>query len=197
MSGGTLFRIGLWAMAALMAGAAISLFLIYGRGESSSVEAPYGTPFQLVDQNGQEITEMALRGGPSAVFFGFTHCPDVCPTTLFELAGYQQALKEEGRDLKVVLVTVDPERDTPEVLKDYVEALSPDITAITGEPEEIAAMLKGWGVYARKIEEDDGYTMDHTATVFLIDGEGRFAGTISPGENPETARQKLENLTDV
>jgi len=131
------------------------------------------------------------------VFFGFTHCPEVCPTTLYELAGYQKQLAEKGGDLQVVFVTVDPERDTPEVMKNYVEAVSPDITALSGSPDKIAAMLKGWGVYSAKIGEGDDYNMDHTATTFLIDETGELAGTLAYGENPDTALAKLERLVGV
>ena len=193
MRGIALFRIGLWALVALCAGAALSLF--YFASDKGQEEAAYGTPFQLIDQNGAEITEAALRGGkPSAVFFGFTHCPDVCPTTMAELAGYQKALKAEGRDLQVVFVSVDPERDTPAVLKDYAAAVSPDIIAVTGEPEKVADMLKGWAVYAKKVGDGADYSMDHTATTFLLDSAGRFAGTIAYGENPKTAKEKLDRL---
>jgi protein SCO1/2 len=193
MRGVTIFRIGLWAIVALCAGAAVSIF--YFGSEPAKEEAAYGTPFQLVDQNGAGITEAALRNGkPSAVFFGFTHCPDVCPTTLAELAGYQRALKAEGKDLQVVLVTVDPERDTPAVLKEYVAAVSPEIIAITGEPQKIADMINGFGVYSKKVGEGADYSMDHTATTFLLDSAGRFAGTIAYGENPKTAKEKLDRL---
>jgi protein SCO1/2 len=193
MHGIALFRIGLWAFVALCAGAAVSIF--YFGSEKGQQEAAYGTPFQLVDQDGAEITEAALRNGkPSAVFFGFTHCPDVCPTTLAELAGYQKALKADGKDLQVVFVSVDPERDTPAVLKSYVEAVSPDIIAITGEPAKIAVMLKGWAVYAKKVGDGPDYSMDHTATTFLLDSAGRFSGTIAYGEDPKTAKEKLDRL---
>ena len=196
MRGIALFRIGLWAFVALCAGAAVSVF--YFGSEQGREDAAYGTPFQLVDQNGAEITEKALRNGkPSAVFFGFTHCPDVCPTTLAELAGYQKALKADGKDLQVVFVSVDPERDTPAVLKNYVAAVSPDITAITGEPARIAEMLKGFGVYSKKVGDGPDYSMDHTATTFLLDSAGYFSGTIAYGENPKTAKEKLDRLATL
>ncbi|WP_198598282.1 SCO family protein [Mangrovicella endophytica] len=190
-------RVALWAIVALMLGAAIALFAVGRTSNTGGGEgAPYGSGFSLVDQNDQPVTEAVLRDGtPAAVFFGFTHCPEVCPTTLFELAGHQKALKDEGKVLQVVFVSVDPERDTPAVMKDYVSAVSPDIKALTGSPEAVSTMAKGWGVYARKVPQGDSYTMDHTATVFLIDGEGKLAGTIAYGENPDTARQKLERLT--
>ncbi|KQT86063.1 SCO family protein [Aurantimonas sp. Leaf443] len=187
-------RIILWSLVGLVAGAALAVAILVGRGGTASEEVAFGAPFKLVDQNGAPVTEAIFKGRPSAVFFGFTHCPDVCPTTLFELAGHEKAMKAEGKDLNVVFVTVDPERDTPAVIKPYVEAVAPDITAITGAPAEVAAMTKSWGVYSRKVGEGDDYQMDHTATTYLIDRNGAFAGTIAYGENPDTARAKLEKL---
>jgi protein SCO1/2 len=195
-----MIRTGLWAMAALIAGAMAAMFFLYGTAGSNgsaTAEGPYGSPFRLVDQDGAPVTEADLRGTPTAVFFGFTHCPDVCPTTLYELAGYQKELAEKGGELQVVFVTVDPERDTPAIMKDYVLAVSPDVTALTGPLEDVEAMLRGWGVYWRKVGEGEDYTMDHTATTFLLDDDGALAGTLAYGENPETARAKLERLAGV
>ncbi len=192
-------RYALWFLVAAVL-ALLVLVWAFGRAEMKEVTQsaePYGTPFRLVDQNGAAVTEAALRSRPTALFFGFTHCPDVCPTTLYELSGYQKALKADGKDLGIVFVTVDPERDTPDILKTYVGALSPDITAVTGRPEDVAAMLKGYGAYSRKVPQGDDYTMDHTASVILLDREGRFVGTIAYGENPDTAKGKLERLVTL
>lgn len=192
-------RYALWFLVAAVL-ALLVLVWTFGRAEMEEVTQgaePYGTAFRLTDQNGAEVTEAALRSRPTALFFGFTHCPDVCPTTLYELSGYQKALKGEGKDLGIVFVTVDPERDTPDILKTYVGALSPDITAVTGTPDDVAAMLKGYGAYARKVPQGDDYTMDHTASVILLDRAGRFVGTIAYGENPETAKGKLERLVTL
>ena len=197
MSGVKMFRAALWTIVALIAGAAVALALIYAQGGPGRSGEPYGSDFSLIDETGQPFTQADLRAKPTAVFFGFTHCPEVCPTTLYELAGYQKQLADKGGDLQVVFVTVDPERDTPEVMKNYVEAVSPDITALSGSPEKIAAMLKGWGVYSAKIGEGDDYNMDHTATTFLIDKTGELAGTLAYGENPDTALAKLERLVGV
>jgi protein SCO1/2 len=161
----------------------------YGGGEA------YGAPFALVDHKGEEITQAAFRGQPSAVFFGFTHCPEVCPTTLFELDGWLQQMGQDGDRIRAYFVSVDPERDTPEVMDAYVSNLSDRITGITGDPEKIAAMLKSFGIYARKVELEGGdYTMDHTASVLLLSGRGEFFGTISYGENRKAALAKLERL---
>lgn len=155
----------------------------------------YGAPFTLVDQDGVEITEAAFRGTPSAVFFGFTHCPEVCPTTLFELDGWLKQLGDEGKDINAFFVTVDPERDTPEVIGSYVKNVSDRITGISGEPEKVLAMVKSFGIYWKKVDLENGdYTMDHTASVMLLDRAGDFAGTIAYGENPENAVAKLKRL---
>ncbi len=155
----------------------------------------YGAPFTLVDQNGEEITEAAFRGSPSAVFFGFTHCPEVCPTTLFELDGWLKQLGDEGKDINAFFVTVDPERDTPDVIGSYVTNVSDRITGISGEPEKVLAMVKSFGIYWKKVDLENGdYTMDHTASVMLLDRAGDFAGTIAYGENPENAVAKLKRL---
>src|SRR5690606_31867761 len=155
----------------------------------------YGAPFELVDHHGDPITEAAFRGHPTALFFGFTHCPEVCPTTLFELDGWLKTLGDEGKDIKAYFVTVDPERDTPEVMNRYVSNVSDRITGITGDPEKVAAMAKAFGIYFRKVERENGdYTMDHTASVLLLDRNGAFAGTIAYGENPDHALAKLKRL---
>ncbi|MEN3794615.1 SCO family protein [Fulvimarina sp. MAC3] len=193
------FRIALWVAAALLAGATLAVFwTMHDTNRTMITNEPYGSPFQLVDQNGDPVTEQALRGRPSAVFFGFTHCPEVCPTTLYELSGFQKEIASEGgKPFQIVFVTVDPERDRPETLKNYVESLSDDVLAITGEPQKIAQMLKGWGVIAEKDGDGANYNMNHTATTFLIDADGRLAGTIGYGEDADMARGKLEKLSGV
>ncbi len=156
---------------------------------------PYGAPFTLVDQKGAAITEAAFRGHPSAVFFGFTHCPEVCPTTLFEMDGWLKKLGEDGKDVRAYFVSVDPERDTTAVMDAYVGNVSDRITGITGEPDKVQAMAKAFGIYWRKVDLEGGdYTMDHTASVILLDGAGGFAGTIAYGENPDAALTKLRRL---
>lgn len=156
---------------------------------------PFGAPFALTDQNGKPITEAAFRGQPSAVFFGFTHCPEVCPTTLAEMAGWLNKLGDEGKDIKAYFVSVDPERDTPEVMKSYVSNFSDRIIGITGEPEKVRAMAKSFGIYFKRVDTGDGeYNMDHTASVLMLNRKGDFFGTIAYEENPETALAKLKRL---
>ncbi|MGX9145281.1 SCO family protein [Mesorhizobium sp. 128a] len=157
---------------------------------------PYGGAFALVDQKGGPITEAALRSGhPSVVFFGFTHCPEVCPTTLFELAGWLKTLGDDGKNLNAYFVTVDPERDTPEVMKTYVGNFSDRIVGISGDPDKVHAMAKSFSIYWKKVDTGDGdYMMDHTASVLLLNAKGEFAGTIAYGESADTAIAKLKRL---
>lgn len=192
-------RIILWAGVLAMAGLLAWLTFSVTRTGEQIAEGPFGVPFQLVDQRGQPITEQAFRGKPTALFFGFTHCPEVCPTTLFELDGWLKQVDPNKTGLQAYFVTVDPERDTPELLGTYISNVTDRITGIAGEPAKVAEVVKGFRVYAKKIpldekEPDGDYTMDHTASVFLLDAEGRFKGTIAYGENPDTAIKKLENL---
>ena len=191
-------RIVLWAMVAagLVAAGALTVAAMKQPETVSLASAgPFGGEFELVDQNGDPVTEAILRGRPTALFFGFTHCPDVCPTTLFEMANWIETLGAKADDMSFVFVTVDPERDTPDIMRDYVGAFSERITGLTGEPEAVAAMLKEFHIYARKVPLEGGdYTMDHTATVFLLDEDGALEGTISRQETKETAVAKIERL---
>ncbi|WP_309086029.1 SCO family protein [Chelativorans sp.] len=182
--------IGILALTAFAVG--LLTFEWYRGGDQA---VAFGAPFELVDHNGQPITDKALQGRPTALFFGFTHCPDVCPTTLFEMEGWLEQLGEEGKDLQAFFVSVDPERDTPEVMKTYLSNFSDRVTGVTGEPEKVAAMAKAFRIYSKKVELEGGdYTMDHTASVMLLDRKGDFFGTISYEENPETAVEKLRRL---
>ncbi|HEV2507583.1 MAG TPA: SCO family protein [Mesorhizobium sp.] len=156
---------------------------------------PFGAPFALTDQTGKPVTEAAFRGQPTVVFFGFTHCPEVCPTTLFELAGWLKTLGDEGKDIKAYFVSIDPERDTPDVIKNYVTNFSDRIVGITGEPDKVRAMAKSFGIYFKRVDTGDGdYTMDHTASVLMLKRNGDFFGTIAYEENPDTALAKLKRL---
>lgn len=192
-------RIFLWAAVVAMAGVLGWLTFAVTQSDQKIAEGPFGVPFELVAQDGQPITEQAFRGKPTALFFGFTHCPEVCPTTLFELDGWLKQVDPDAKGLQAYFVTVDPERDTPEILGRYISNVTDRVKGIAGDPAKVAEVIKGFRVYAKKIPLDEAkpdgdYTMDHTASVFLLDAEGRFKGTIAYGENPETAVKKLENL---
>ncbi|MFC5585649.1 SCO family protein [Nitratireductor kimnyeongensis] len=181
-------------LAVMAVGVGLLTFQWYQQQSSGKA---FGVPFELVDQDGNTITEAAFKGGPRVVFFGFTHCPEVCPTTLFELDGYLEQLGDDAADIKPYFVSIDPERDTPEVMKTYLSNFSDRITGITGDPEKVAAMAKGFSIYVRKVELEDGdYTMDHTASILLLDSDGDFFGTIAYEENSETAIAKLKRLAN-
>ena len=154
--------------------------------------------FNLTDQTGAPITQAAFQGQPTAIFFGFTHCPEVCPTTLYELDGWLKKVDPEGGHIKAYFISVDPERDTPELLGNYVAGVSDRIIGISGDPDKVNAMVRGFNIYAKKVPEEGGgpndYTMDHTASVFLLDSKGRFKSTIGWGEDPDMAIGKLTNL---
>lgn len=156
-----------------------------------------GGPFTLTDQHGNTVTEAALKGHPSALFFGYTYCPDVCPTTLFEISAWLEKLGPDADDLGVYFVSVDPERDTRELLAEYLSAFDPRITGLTGTPEAVAEIVKGYRVFARKVPLDSGgYLMDHTAAIYLLDSDGTLTGTIDYQEDPDTALKKLRRLVD-
>ena len=143
------------------------------------------------------VTDKTFAGKPTLMFFGFTYCPDVCPTTLSELQGWMEALGPDADRLNYAFVSVDPERDTPDVMRDYVWAFDKRITPLTGSREQIDAMLRAYRVYAKRVELDDGdYTMDHSAAVYLMNADNKFVGTIAYGEAEENALQKLRRLIE-
>ncbi|MBB3235565.1 SCO family protein [Phyllobacterium endophyticum] len=189
-----LLRYTLWGLVAILCGL-LAFTYVNTRNGSNPQAAQLGVPFNLTDHNGAPITEAAFKGHPTVLFFGFTHCPEVCPTTLFEMAGWLKTLGDEGKDLRVFFISVDPERDTPEVMKGYTSAFTDRITGITGNPQEVEKVLKAWRVYAKKVPTDNGdYTMDHTASVILLDRDGRLKSTIDYKESPDVALKKLRLL---
>ncbi|MGI9354260.1 MAG: SCO family protein [Rhizobiaceae bacterium] len=160
--------------------------------------ANIGGPFEAVRADGSLVTQTDMIGKPHMVFFGFTHCPDVCPTTLYEAGQWMEKLGPDGERVSAWFVTVDPERDTPEILSQYLSAFDTRIDGITGSPEQIAGMVKQWRVFAQKQDTGEGdYTMNHTASTFLMKSDGTFFGTIAYGENAETAVKKLQRLIDA
>ena len=185
----------LWGLVAVaMLGVGAGAFWLTNRPVVEASGFGGGT-YALVDQRGEPVDQTMFQGHPSALFFGFTHCPEVCPTTMAEMSAWFEQLGDEGKDLQAYFVTIDPERDTPAILGDYVSWVSDRITGVTGTPEEIAKIAKAWGVYYAKVPLEDGdYTMDHTASVFLLDDKGQFQGTIAYREDGAVALQKLRNL---
>jgi protein SCO1/2 len=155
--------------------------------------AAIGGPFNLVDQRGQPISDKDFRGKPFLVFFGFTHCPDVCPTTLFEVSEVFRALGPEADKAGALFVTVDPERDTPAAMNDYLSSFDSHLRGATGTRDQIDVIEKTYRVYARKVPNasGDGYTMDHTALVYLMDKNGAFVKPFSLKRAPAEAADEL------
>ena len=177
------------AGALALAAAAILTFSPGGRTTGSGT-ASVGGPFTLTTQDGKPLSDTDLRGSPFLVFFGFTHCPDVCPTKLFEISEALRAAGEsdKAKNLKALFVTVDPERDTPEVMKSYLSSFDPRIIGLTGDRAAIDATIKAYRAYAKKTPLKDGdYTMDHTALVYLMGKDGQFVGAFNIEQPPAQA----------
>jgi protein SCO1/2 len=183
-------------LAGFLAGVAsivLVVVLVSGRDPLPSAgAAAIGGPFSLVDQNGRTVTDKDLRGHPFLVFFGFTHCPDVCPTSLFEISEVLGKLGPDAEKVSALFVTIDPERDTPAAMKDYLSSFNPRFVGLTGDPAAIAAVAKEYRVYVKKVPLDNGdYTMDHTALVYLMDKDGRFVTPFNLKRTPEDAAADL------
>lgn len=170
------------------------IFLITGRASAPvSVASAVGGPFQLSDHDGKAVSDETLKGKPFLVFFGFTHCPDICPTTLFEVSEILTKLGPDANKVNALFVTVDPERDTVEKLKDYLGSFHPQLKGVTGSPEAVDKMLKGYRVYYKKIPTTGSdYTMDHTALVYLMDKQGRFVAPFNMKRTPDVAAEDLK-----
>jgi len=162
-----------------------------------AAKAEIGGPFTLVDHHGMAVTDRDYVGKPTLIFFGFTFCPDVCPTTLLELSNRLQELKSDADRLNVLFITVDPERDTPQRLALYLSSFDRRIIGLSGTRDNIAAIINAYQVYAAKVRlEDGGYTMDHTATIYMMDRKGKYVGTINQREPDASVRAKLRHLLD-
>jgi protein SCO1/2 len=180
--------------AAFLAGLASMLtvvLVVAWRADVPITRSAVGGPFQLVDQDGRAVTQDDLKGRPTLLFFGFTHCPDICPTTLFEVSEILRQLGPDADKVRAAFVTVDPERDTPAVLKDYLGSFDPHLMALTGSREDVERMLKSYRVYSRKVPTDGGYTMDHTALVYLMDKRGQFVAPFNMKRTPQEAATDL------
>jgi protein SCO1/2 len=154
-----------------------------------------GGPFHLVDQNGKTVTDGDLKGKWSLVYFGYTHCPDACPTALNDIAIALDELGPQRGAVRPVFITVDPERDTPEVLKSYVTSFDAPILALTGSREEIAQAAKDYRVYYAKHPEAGGdYSMDHSSVIYVMDPEGRFTASFTHESSPEQIAERLKKL---
>jgi protein SCO1/2 len=181
-------------LGAFLAGAAMlvaaALYVLPGETTKPS---SVGGPFRLLDHNGRVVTEANFKGRPFLVFFGFTHCPDICPTALFEMSEVLKRLGSDADKTAALFISVDPERDTPEKLKDYVSSFHPRVIGLTGTPGEIEAVTRTYRAYAKKVPLDGGgYTMDHSAIVYLMDKEGRFVAPFNLKRSADQAAADLK-----
>ncbi|MDO8837433.1 MAG: SCO family protein [Parvibaculum sp.] len=176
---------------AILAGIWISNLVISAvetRDGQAAGGARVGGPFTLVNEQGESVTEADFRGRYMLIYFGFTFCPDVCPTELQVMASAIETLGPEAEKITPVFITIDPERDTPEVMARYVALFHPRLTGLTGTPEQIAAAAKAWHVFYRKAEDENSsedYTMDHSSIVFLMGPEGEYLKLFGPGTGPD------------
>lgn len=178
-------------------GAAALIVRYGGDRESAIATIEIGGPFTMTDQNGNTVTEQDLLGHPSLVFFGFTFCPDVCPTTLSDISGWLDALGEDAGQMNVVFITVDPDRDTVEAMAEYVGYFHPAIRGWTGAQDQIARAAEGFRASYERVPTDGGdYTMNHTASVFLFDAAGGFVSMIDYHEPREFAVPKIRRALE-
>ena len=162
--------------------------------ETSTGQPAVGGPFQLVNQDGQAVDQTLLDGKWSLVFFGFTYCPDYCPTTLTALEATKQQMGDRAKDIQIVFVTVDPERDTPQALKDYLssDGFPRGVIGLTGTPAQIKTAAGAYRAYYQKVGDGDAYTMNHSLTVYLMGPDGKFRSAIAHDLGPERAAQVIE-----
>jgi protein SCO1/2 len=162
-----------------------------------NVQGLYGGGFSMTDHDGKTISDKDFRGRPYAMFFGFTSCPDVCPTTLARLSALKQRLGDAADRIRFILVSVDPERDTPGVMKAYLSAFDPGFIGLTGTHQQLLEMSRNYRFYFKKRPLEKGeYSTDHTSGVFLYDDRGLLIGTIDQHEDESTALRKLARLLE-
>ena len=180
------------AMLVLTLGAVLAIALSLRSGGEVGGGARIGGPFTLTDVNGAPFQSARLAGRPHAIYFGYTHCPDVCPTALLDLTQALKTLGPSGEAVAIVFISVDPARDTPEVMKAYVETVNPAIVGLTGSEAEIAAVAKAFRVLYRAGPSDGGaYAVDHTALIYLYDRHGAFVSALASGDPQETMLARL------
>lgn len=188
----------LWGAVAAALLSVVAVVLYQRALDAGAPQLPFsariGGPFDLVTHDGTRLSSDSLKGTPFAVFFGFTFCPDVCPTTMLELSNVLQRLGPEADRMRYFFISVDTERDTPEHLKLYLSNFDKRIVGLTGTPEEIAAVAKAYHAFYQKVPTSDGFTYNHTATIYLMDRNGRLGSTISYQENESTQVTKLKRL---
>ena len=182
--------------------AIITVVVVSGRAPTSngaeitSTGQPLvGGDFQLVNQDGQPVDQTMMNGKWSLVFFGFTYCPEFCPTTLAEMAVVQQRLGDKAKDLQIVFISVDPQRDTPQALKDYLssDGFPKGTIGLTGTPEQVATAAKAYRAFYEKVGEGEAYTMNHSLTVYLMGPDGKFRTAVAYGMGPDKTTKIIED----
>ena len=189
------FRIILWTLVVLVALAAVALFVLKPAGAPVGVT---GTPFALDSTKGGTFTQDNLKGEPSLVFFGYTFCPDVCPTTMSDITVWKKDLGLSDAALRTIFVTVDPQRDTKAVLTEYLSNFGDGVIGLVGDQAQTDAAKASFGVFSENQAPDKNgnYLVNHTATVFLMDKDGKFKGTIDYGEATDAAEGKIKRLVN-
>jgi protein SCO1/2 len=191
-------RLALWIVLGLFAAGIVVLLWRQSEPQPAVTQSSLGTiggPFTLVGTDGKPFASSRLNGKPAAVFFGFTHCPDVCPTTLARLSKLRRDLGKGDDALSIVFISVDPERDTPAEVGTYLKLFDTPVVGLTGTTAQIDQVKKQFGVYSRKVDQPSGgYSVDHTATVMLLDGDGKFVATLSPEEGNAVALDKIRRV---
>ena len=178
----------------------ISTFLLaeyFARKNSPKTITNIVNSINLIDHNGSSFNSNSFKQQPSLIFFGFTHCPEVCPTTLSQLSEIIANLKTKIKPTNIIFITLDPERDTQKHLKEYIEYFDKNIIGVTGSIKDLQKLANNWGVFYEKISTSkNDYTLNHTATVFMIDKYGKYRGTIAWGENQNSISQKIIKLSN-
>ncbi len=188
-------------IAVAVALAVSAIVVVSGRGDAGSPsraigstgQADVGGPFQLVNQDGQAVDQTLLNGKWSLVFFGFTYCPDYCPTTLGMLEATRRALGERGDDIQIVFISIDPERDTPQALKDYLssDGFPEGVIGLTGTPAQVRAAADAYRAFYQKVGEGEAYTMNHSLTIYLMGPDGRFRSALGHDLGPENSARVI------
>jgi protein SCO1/2 len=200
-----LIRIAILSLVALVAAAGAAYWQVSGELEARRAAparedfvSPYaaagvGGPFELVDHTGATVTRQDFRGRFLLIYFGYTYCPDVCPTELYEMVTARDMLGERAGRVQPVFVSIDPERDTVERMADYVALYHPDLIGLTGSPDQIEAAAQAYRVFYRRVESPEfaEYLMDHSSQVYLVGPEGRVLDMFSPGTAPEAMAERI------
>jgi protein SCO1/2 len=172
IAGPILFLVGL-------IGLGVGFFVFQPPSSQMQTAALVGGPFRLTDETGSQLTDQNLKGKPFLVFFGFTHCPDICPTKLYEMSQVLTSVEKDVPDIAALFISVDPERDTPDAMKLYLSSFNPRIKGLTGDQAEIDTVVKAYRAYAKKVPTEGGtYTMDHTSLVYLMGRNGEFISSV-------------------